>query len=195
MNTVTLVDLIRPSRRVDALIYDIILVISGSILLALSAQISVPVPFSPVPITGQTFGVMLLAALLGSKRGALAVVAYLLEGIGGLPVFANAGFGFHHLLGPTGGYLIGFVPAAFLIGYFAEKGWDRNFLKIAIALIFGNAVIFTCGLSWLSIITGSNNVMAIGLYPFISGSLLKIFFVIVLLPTSWRLVGLNKNNN
>ena len=95
---------------------------AGSLLLALLARLSIPVPFSPIPITGQTFGILFLGALLGSRIGALSVIMYIMEGTIGLPVFAGGSIGFLYLLGPTGGYLIGFIPAIYLIGYLSERG-------------------------------------------------------------------------
>ncbi len=121
-------DIFRPSVRRYAGVYDAALILGASLLIALSARIAVPVPFSPAPITGQTLAVLLVGALLGSRRGALSVLAYLAEGAMGLPVFAGGGAGILWLLGPTGGYLFGFIAAAFVTGWLAERGWDRRFV-------------------------------------------------------------------
>jgi biotin transport system substrate-specific component len=114
--------LFRPEDNTRALIYDIFIIIGATVFISLSAQIAFNVPFSPVPITGQTLAVILCGAFLGSKKGSLAILAYLLEGISGLPVFAQAQYGLSHLFGPTGGYLLGFIPAAYISGYAVERG-------------------------------------------------------------------------
>src|SRR5687768_13758188 len=120
----TYADVLRPAERTRALAYDILLILGGSLLLALSAQIVVQKV--PVPITGQTFAVLLVGALLGSRRGGLSLLTYLLEGAAGLPFFAGGTGGIAKLTGPTGGYLIGFMVAAFAVGLLAERGWDRR---------------------------------------------------------------------
>jgi biotin transport system substrate-specific component len=108
------------------LLYDAVLVVTGSVFIALLAQVAIPLPFSPVPITGQTFAVLLVGVLLGSRRGGLGVLLYLLEGAAGLPFFAGGTAGLARLAGPTGGYLVGFVVAAIVVGLLAERGWDRR---------------------------------------------------------------------
>lgn len=140
----TLADIFRPKEQTTGLIYDILLILAGSAFIALTAQVSFNI--GPVPITGQTFGVLLTAALLGSKRGLAAVAAYLIEGaFMNLPVFASATFGAAVLAGPTGGYLLGFLPAAFVVGWLAERGWDRSFGKTVVAMILGNLIIYAIG--------------------------------------------------
>src|SRR5438105_8609906 len=124
------------------------LVIGFSMLTALAAQVVVPI--GPVPITGQTFAVLLTGALLGSRLGAFAMIAYLIEGASGLPFFAGGMAGLPHLLGPTGGYLVAFPAAAYITGAFAEHGWDRKFLTAAAAMAIGSAVIILCGWMWFS---------------------------------------------
>jgi len=184
---VTVADLLRPYNKSRAVIYDIALIIAGSFVIAISAQLAIG---WPVPITGQTFAVLMLGALLGSRRGSLCVLTYILEGVLGLPVFAHGRGGFAVLISPTGGYLIGFVAAACIVGLLAEKGWDRRVWKTILAMLLGNIVIYAFGLLWLSLLTGiSRNVLAIGLYPFIPGDILKILLAAILLPTSWKLLG------
>ena len=178
----------RPQIRKEAVLYDVILIIGASIFIALSAQIAFNVPFSPVPITGQTFAVILTGALLGSRLGSLAVLAYLLEGVSGLPVFAQAQFGIIHLFGPTGGYLIGFVPAAFLTGYLVEYGWGKSVFSALVIMIIGTSVIFICGLSVLKLFFGNNNVLEIGLYPYITGAVIKIALAAVIYRLGWRVI-------
>ncbi|MBN1805838.1 MAG: biotin transporter BioY [Sedimentisphaerales bacterium] len=185
--TATVADLLRPSQKTSALIYNIVLVIGGSLILALSAHLKVFLPFSSVPVTAQTFTVLMIGALLGAKLGTLAVIAYLIEGIIGLPFFTSGG-GFAALTGLTGGYLIGFIPAAYLTGFLAQKGWDRKISTTILAMILGNLVIYTFGLLWLAHLVGISKSLAVGIYPFILGDLLKIFLAAALLPTGWKLL-------
>lgn len=186
--TATIADLLRPSEKISAAVYDIALVIGGSLLIALCARVKVLLPFSPVPVTAQTFAVLMIGALLGAKRGGLAALAYIVEGASGLPVFALGG-GFAVLLGPTGGYLIGFIPASYVTGFLAQKGWDRRIGTTILAMIFGNIVIYTIGLLWLSRLMGiSKSVLSVGLYPFIAGDLVKIALAAAILPAGWKLL-------
>ena len=127
---------------------EIALVLTGSWLIALSAQVEIP--FWPVPLTGQTFGVLLIAALLGSRRGALTVLTYLVQGAMGLPVFTGGTAGIVKFAGPTGGYLIGFVVAAFVVGWLSERGWDRHVAAAAVAMLVGKVTIYAFGLPWLA---------------------------------------------
>ena len=169
---VTVADVFRPCERKLAGLYDIALIFGGSLLIALCAQIAIG---WPVPFTGQTFAVLLTGALLGSRRGVLSVLVYLAEGVAGLPVFSMGRSGFVMLLGPTGGYLVGFVAAAYVTGLLAEKGWDRRVGTTILAMVFGNAVIHAFGLAWLCCLMGVNRtVLTVGLYPFIVGDILKI---------------------
>jgi biotin transport system substrate-specific component len=160
-----------------------LLVLAGSMLIALFSQIQIPLPFTPVPITGQTFAVLVVGMALGARNGALAVLAYLLEGFSGLPVFAGAGAGIVHLLGPTGGYLLGFVLAAMLCGKLAELGFDRSFSKTLFAMALGNLVIFLPGLLWLSNFVPAGQVLVFGLIPFIPGAIVKTLAAAWMFPT------------
>lgn len=189
MHYQTYSDIWRPTLKKYALIYDIVLIIGASFLIALSAQIAIPVPFSPVPITGQTLAVLLTGAMLGSRRGAMAVLIYLLEGSVGMPVFASAKLGIVHLLGPTGGYLIGFVPAAYTTGLLAERGWDRNLLLTIFTMTIATVIIFISGMIWLSRFTAVEHVFIMGLYPFVPGALVKIALAAIILPWAWKLFG------
>jgi biotin transport system substrate-specific component len=188
----TVADLIRPSERRLARPYDAALIVSGSIVIALCAQIAVGYP---VPVTGQTFGVLMVAALLGSRRGALSVLTYIAEGAAGLPVFAQGRAGLATLFGPTGGYLVGFLFAAYIVGALSERGWDRRAGTTVLAMTFGNVAIYICGLAWLLCLVhflgrplGGRGVLVIGLYPFLAGDVLKIALAAALLPTGWRLI-------
>jgi biotin transport system substrate-specific component len=170
------------------LVRDIILVLAGSIFVAIMAQVSIPLPFTPVPITGQTLAVALVGALLGSKRGALALLTYLAEGAGGLPVFAGGAGGVAVFAGPTGGYLIGFLASAFVIGWLCEKGWDRRFISAVLAFLIGDSLVFLFGLSWLARFVGSEKVFALGLIPFIPGDLIKVALGALIVTSLWRSV-------
>ena len=181
----TLADLIRPCEKKSAVLFDLALIIGGSFLVALSAQVAVGYP---VPITAQTFAVLMLAALLGPARAALCILAYIAEGAAGLPVFAQGKGGLVALFGPTGGYLIGFVPAAYLVGFLARKGWDRRISTTILAMIFGNVIIYVFGLLWLSALVGFQNALAGGLRPFILADLLKIALAVAVLPSAWKLL-------
>jgi len=182
----TVADILRPVEKRYAVFYDIALVLGGSIVIALCAQLAVG---WPVPVTGQTFAVLMLGALLGSRRGSLCVLTYIFEGAVGLPVFAHGRAGFAVLISPTGGYLIGFVAAACIVGLLAEKGWDRRIWTTILAMLLGNVIIYTFGLLWLSLLIGiSSKVLTLGLYPFIAGDILKTILAAILLPAGWKLL-------
>lgn len=168
----------------------VFLVVLFSLLVAVCAQASIRLPFTPVPITGQTFAVLLTGALLGSRRGALALLVYLLEGALGLPVFAEGRGGVGHLIGPTGGYLVAFPLAAGVVGLLAERGWDRTPLRTALAMLLGSLVVFTLGVCWLSrFVGGVPNAVVQGMLPFLPGDLIKTALAALLLPGGWKLVG------
>ena len=174
---------------IPRIIREIVLVVTGSILIALAAQFYFPLPFSPVPITGQTFAVLLLAALYGHNRGGLTVLTYLILGIAGRPVFASGTFGIATIIGPTGGYLVGFLPAAYIVGFLSKKGWDRKVWTAATSMIIGNVVIYLAGITWLSRFVGWDNVLQTGLIPFLIGDGAKIVLATLLLPTGWKLIN------
>ncbi len=184
---VTLVDALFIPR---ALWQEALLILSGSVLIGLMAQVTIPLPFTPVPITGQTFAVLLVGAWYGSQRGALTVALYLLEGVLGLPVFAGGTSGLGRLLGPTGGYLIGFVAAAWIVGRRCERGWDRRVSTAALAMLIGNGGIYLCGLPWLALFVGPERSLMAGLWPFIPGDLIKLLLAAVALPAGWQLIRL-----
>ncbi len=172
------------------------LILMGSLVLAIMAQIIIPLPFTPVPITGQTLGVMLVGATLGGRLGFLAVMTYLVEGASGLPVFSGGRAGILHLWGPTGGYLLSFPLAAGLIGYLVERfGSDRNLVKMMASMLLCSGLIFLSGATWLGVwlnITGEpigiQAVLAMGVLPFLPGDLIKNLIASSLLPTTWRLI-------
>ena len=193
LTNATVADVLRPCQIWRAGFYDIALIIGGSLVIALSARVAIG---WPVPVTGQTFAVLMIAALLGCRRGCFAVLAYITEGAAGLPVFAHGRAGFAVLLEPTGGYLVGFIAAACIVGLLAERGWDRRIGTTILAMVFGNIAIYAFGLLWLCCLiflmkvpVGSNEVLAEGLYRFIVGDLLKIALAAMLLPSGWKLLG------
>ncbi len=163
------------------LAYQIALIVAGSLLVALSAQITIPLPY--VPLTGQTYAVLLVGALLGSRRGGLSMLLYLLEGQAGLPFFARSGGP------PTMGYVFGFVLAGFIVGWLAERGWDRNFKSAVAAMAIGSVAIYLLGLPWLAMFVGWSTAITAGLLPFIVGDLVKLLLAAATLPLGWRLIG------
>ncbi len=171
------------------LAHDAACVVVASLFVAVCAQLEIRLPFTPVPLSGQTLGVLYAGVLLGSRRGAAAVALYLLEGASGLPVFSGGAAGFVHLLGPTGGYLAGFVAGAYAAGLLAERGWDRTPLKAFAAMLAGSLPIFALGLLGLSRFVPSETLLAQGLWPFLPGDLLKSAVSAGLLPLGWRLTG------
>jgi biotin transport system substrate-specific component len=168
---------------------ELALVLGGSLLIALSARVHLVLPFSPVPITGQTFAVLLLGALYGSIRGPATVLTYLAFGGLGLPVFAGGASGVARFLGPTGGYLVGFLAAAFVVGWLSERGWDRKPWTTAVSMSVGSVVIYGAGILWLSRFVGWQAVLSTGVLPFLAGDALKIALATILLPIGWRLVS------
>ena len=164
------------------------LVFVFSLLTALAAQIVIPI--GPVPITAQTFAVLLTGALLGSRLGAMAMIVYLLEGASGLPFFYGGHGGITHLLGPTGGYLVAFPAAAFVTGAFAENGWDRRFLTAVVAMAVGSIVILLAGLAWFSVLMQTSPIVAfqVSFLKFVPGDIIKILLAAAVLPAGWALL-------
>ncbi|HEY5545984.1 MAG TPA: biotin transporter BioY [Gemmatimonadaceae bacterium] len=173
----------------DGLAREVSLVIGGSLAIAAAAQLRIVLPFTLVPVTGQTFAVLLVGALFGARRGAATVMTYLSLGLMGLPVFAAAPPGPGALLSPTAGYLAGFVAAAWVTGTLSERGWDRRPWSTALAMGIGSAVIFAFGVLWLSRFVGWTQVLQTGFLPFIPGDLLKIGLATAILPAGWKLIG------
>jgi biotin transport system substrate-specific component len=162
------------------------LVVSFSLLNALAAQIAIPI--GPVPITGQTFAVLLTGALLGSRLGAAALIVYLVEGASGLPFFAGGTGGFAHILGPAGGYLVSFPAAAYITGAFSEHGWDKRFITAAASMAIGSLVILLAGWLWLSQFMGATAALHAGVTKFIIGDIIKIVLAAAVLPSGWALL-------
>ena len=172
----------------------LVLILGAAAMMGVLAQLAIP--FVPVPLTGQTLGVLLVGALLGSRRGALALLAYLAEGLAGLPVFANgatawmpSAAGVPTIVAPTAGYLLAFPLAAFVVGALAERGWDRRVWTAAAAMVLGQALIYAGGLSWLAQLVGPARAVDVGLLPFLAGDAAKLLAAALLLPAGWRLIG------
>lgn len=185
-----LADEVFPSK---GLVHDSVAVVVASLFIAVCAQVQIPLPFTPVPLSGGTLGVLYSGALLGSRRGTAAVLLYLLEGSVGLPFFSGGAGGFIHLLGPTGGYLVGFPVGAFATGFLAERGWDRTPGKAFLALLAGSAPIFALGLVGLSLFVPAQTLLAQGFWPFVPGDLIKSAVSAGLLPLGWKLLGEKRN--
>jgi biotin transport system substrate-specific component len=171
----------------EILLKEVIYVMSAVLMLAALSRVTIPL--QPVPVTGQTLGILLTGMMLGRKRALAATLTYLAMGIVGFPVFANGAFGLATLIGPTGGYLLGFVPAAFVMGWLGDKGWYNKALSAISALLIGHAIIFASGLLWLSHFTGWSNVLAAGFIPFLPGAVAKTLIAFVAIPV------LNRINN
>ena len=178
----------RTFPRIAGWLRDLTLTVLGALLVAALAQVKIPLPFTPVPLTGQTFAVLLIAATVGSKRGAAAMALYIALGAFGLPVFAGGASGITYFSGVTLGYLIGFVFAAYIIGLLAERGLERSIRTSIIPFLVGTIIIYTCGVTWLAIILGSfSKAITLGLVPFLIGDAIKLVAAALALPAAWRL--------
>ncbi len=187
--------------RLSPLARGTVLAIAGSLFVALCAQITVP--FWPVPMTGQTFAVLSVGLVCGWRIGGAALLLYLLEGVVGLPFFAGGEAGWAAIAGPSGGYIVGFVLAAALVGWLAERGWDRSFWRTVLALLLGNVVLYVPGLVWLvqfyvgpgqayiadaGATTAWGAAINAGLLPFLLGDGLKLLLAATLIPAGWALL-------
>ena len=182
----TLVDVLLP-RQQRSWLLDAALVVLFSAFVGLTAQVEIPL--WPVPLTLQTLGVLFTGAVLGGRRGALTLLLYLAEGAVGLPVFAGGASGVAYMWGPTGGYLVGFVLAAGVVGWLAERGWDRRPIRTALAMVIGNLMIYALGVAWLAVFLGDlQTALVKGMLIFIVGDLIKIAIATMALPGGWTLV-------
>jgi biotin transport system substrate-specific component len=184
----TLVSLLWPARNDSrsAALRAAVLLMVGSILLTVSAKVQVPLPF--VPMTMQTLVVLLIGATYGWRLGTATVALYLLQGVLGMPVFANTPpmiAGPAYFAGPTGGFLIGFVAAAFVMGIMAERGWDRTLVRVAVMMTLGHAVILLAGFGWLSVLLPVAKAWSVGIVPFIAATIVKTALAVALMQAAW----------
>jgi len=175
----------------ERVVRNVVLALFGTLLLTISAKIQIP--FWPVPLTMQTFVVLVLGVAYGWKLGTATMVLYMVEGAIGLPVFAGTpekGIGLAYMMGPTGGYLLGFVAGAALCGWLAERGWDRSWALTTVAMTLGHVLILACGWAWLATIMNSPEKAYIaGVVPFYAATVLKTALAVVIMPAAWKLVG------
>lgn len=192
VRTATIADIVWPSRPQARIVRAAALMLLGACLLTLSAKIQIP--FWPVPMTMQTLVVLVIGMAYGWRLGAATVLAYLVAGAAGLPVFAGTparGIGVAYMMGPTGGYLLGFLVSAAAVGFLGERGWDRSLPRTAVAMVLGQAIIALAGVAWLAILFNLPKAIEVGFKPFLAASLLKVALGIVLMPTIWKLLDRN----
>lgn len=184
----TLIDAWTARRGQNNLLFSFMAVVAGSILMTLAAKVQVP--FIPVPLSMQTFVAIGLGLALGPVRGTAAIMLYLAQGAAGLPVFVGTpqqGIGLAYMMGPTGGYLIGFALAAGVAGLLARAGWDRNILSTLGAALIAGMAVYVPGLLWLGIFTGYGEALLIaGLLPFVLGDVVKAVLAALVFPAAWR---------
>ena len=182
----------RSFPRTSAWLRDVLLILTGVLTMAALAQVEIPLPFTPVPITGQTFGVLLIGAAFGARRGAATMIAYITAGGLGLPFFSGGGSGLRILTGATAGYLAGFVIAAYVIGALSERGLERSLRTSLIPFLAGTLIIYACGVAWLSTLVGGvQKAILLGVAPFLIGDALKLMAAALALPAAWKLVKPN----
>ena len=192
VRTATIADIVWPSRPQARAFRAAALMLLGVCLLTLSAKIQIP--FWPVPMTMQTLVVLMIGMAYGWRLGAATVLAYLMAGAAGLPVFAGTparGIGVAYMMGPTGGFLLGFLVSAAAVGFLGERGWDRSISRTAVAMVLGQAIITLAGVAWLAILFNLPKAIEVGFKPFLAASLLKVALGIVLMPTIWKLLDRN----
>lgn len=172
------------SQKENSLFKQIVLILAGVIVLAAASQLSIPL--IPVPLTFQSATVILIGMAYGARYGTYVIATYLIAGACGLPVFADFSFGIAPFFGPTGGYLIGFLPAAFISGYLAQKGWAKGVISSFIAACLGVSIIFLLGISVLSTFVGWEKAIDVGLMPFILSEFIKLLAASLMIPRFWK---------
>ncbi len=183
---------VRPSGRARAFAVDASLVLAGVVVVSLLAQAAIPM--WPVPITGQTLGVIVVGAALGARRGAAALTTYMLVGLAGLPVFAGGVGGPAYVLAPSFGFILGFIPAAFVAGWFAERAWDRRPFLAFTGFVAASIIPFLIGVPYMAVVLSVMNgaalplvqVFEMGVFPFIVGGIVKAVIAALVLPLAWR---------
>ena len=178
-----LADAVWAPKQSNRLVRPIVLAVAGSLLIALSARIQVPM--WPVPVTMQTFAVLFLALTYGPRLAFSTVALYLAQGAVGLPVFASGG-GLSYIVGPTGGYLVSYAVAALVVGWLARQGWGRPITRVFAAMILGSAIIYLIGAGWLAVFIGLEKAVSLGVLPFLFGDLLKALLAAAILPAIWN---------
>ena len=190
--------IVQPTTRVRAIVRDVLLVVGFALLTAAAAQIEIQLGFTPVPLTGQTFAVLLSGAVLGMRRGALSQLVYWMAGLTGLPFYSGGAGGWKSGTGATLGYLVGFIVAAGAIGYLAEKKQDRNFATSLPAMLLGSSLIYSCGAAWLTtylnigFATGETNAIALGVAPFLVGDVIKALLAAACTTGVWAAINKRK---
>ena len=190
--------IVQPTTRVRAIVRDVLLVVSFALLTAAAAQIEIQLGFTPVPLTGQTFAVLLSGAVLGMRRGALSQLVYWMAGLTGLPFYSGGAGGWKSGTGATLGYLVGFIVAAGAIGYLAEKKQDRNFATSLPAMLLGSTLIYSCGAAWLTtylnigFATGETNAISLGVAPFLVGDVIKALLAAACTTGVWAAINKRK---
>ena len=170
-------------------ITQVLLVIAGSAIIAIAAQIAIPIPFSPVPLTLQPLAVLLVGIALGATRGSAAATLYLLEGAAGLPVFAQGHGGALWLIGPTAGYLLSYPFAAFVAGWFSQRGWGSTIARALAGMLVALAIIYAGGWAWLAVLAGPRAALAMGIVPFVIADMIKVAIGAALLPSAEKLIA------
>jgi biotin transport system substrate-specific component len=183
----TLAAMLWPQHAASRIARFAALSIGGALALAISAKAQVP--FSPVPMTLQTLVVLIIGAAYGLRLAAATVALYLVEGLLGLQVFAGVSAGPFYMAGPTGGYLFGFLVAAALVGWLAERGWDRSLGRLLAVMILGHVAIFACGYAWLAELVGPEKAWVGGVLPFLAATLVKTLLAWALVAAAWRAVA------
>lgn len=188
-NEMTIPAVLRTRMMLDRVEVNVLTIIGASLLIALAAQVAMPLPFTPVPLTMQPLAVLLVGVTLGSRRGAAAAALYLLEGASGLPFFAQGNAGAIWLVAATAGYLWSYPLAAFVAGWFSERGWGSTTLRAIAGMLAALAIIYAGGFAWLAILTSPRAALTLGIVPFVVADIVKVALGAALLPQFQKLVS------
>ena len=191
---ITIADFLVPIRVAEGLgvrLRHLALILAGTLLIALAAQVKLYLPDNPIPLTGETFAVLLAGGALGFRRGVASTALFLVLGVVGVPVYAGGDHGIEIVLGTRGGYIVGFILAAAIVGRLAELGWDRNLLGSVAAMLLGSAAIYAVGVAWLAFVTHQSIDWAVakGMTPFLAGDFLQLALAAGAFPVAWWIVG------
>jgi len=188
-NEMTIPAVLRTRMMLDRVEVNVLTIIGASLLIALAAQIAMPLPFTPVPLTMQPLAVLLVGVTLGSRRGAAAAALYLLEGVSGLPFFSQGHAGAIWLVAATAGYLWSYPLAAFVAGWFSERGWGSTTLRAIAGMLVALAIIYVGGFAWLAMLTSPRAALTLGIVPFVVADIVKVALGAALLPQFQKLVS------